>query len=90
MTPTANTPLIDVRHIQPSHRHSTIFGVLTGLAPGGAMQVASDHDPVPLHHQIDTRYPEQFDWRYIEQGPDVWRVEIKRQASTCCGGCGGE
>jgi uncharacterized protein (DUF2249 family) len=89
MTLTAAVPLIDVRTIEPSQRHATIFGVLTSLVPGAARQVASDHDPVPLHMQIDSRYPDLFDWRYVEQGPDVWRVEIRRQASTCCGGCGG-
>jgi uncharacterized protein (DUF2249 family) len=88
--PTEQTmPLIDVRTIAPSLRHSTIFGVLTALSPGGAMQVASDHDPRPLHYQIETRYPAEFDWRYLEQGPDVWRVEISRPKNAGCDCCCG-
>jgi uncharacterized protein (DUF2249 family) len=89
MSTELHKPSVDVRIIPPSHRHSTIFGVLTGLAPGGAMLVTSDHDPRPLHYQIETRYPDQFGWQYLEQGPDVWRVEITRQESTGCGCCCG-
>ena len=84
-----NTPEIDVRQIPPSHRHPTIFGVLTALAPGGAMHVTSDHDPRPLHHQIDTRYPDEFGWLYLEQGPDVWKVQIRRAESAGCDCCCG-
>jgi uncharacterized protein (DUF2249 family) len=84
MSSTENVPLIDVRTIAPAERHPRIFGVLTALAPGGSMHVATDHDPRPLHYQIETRYPDQFQWQYLEQGPDVWRVEIKRYESSGC------
>lgn len=80
-------PLIDVRTLVPSERHPRIFGMLTSLEPGAAMQVASDHDPRPLHYQIESRYPEQFDWEYLEQGPLTWRVEITRAKDSGCG-CG--
>lgn len=89
MTDTLNLPLIDVRIIPPSQRHPAIFGVLTALEPGGAMLVTSDHDPRPLHYQIETRYPEQFDWEYLEQGPEVWRIQIKRPESSGCDCCCG-
>jgi uncharacterized protein (DUF2249 family) len=85
----ANIPAIDVRHIHPSRRHPTIFGVLAALAPGGAMRVTSDHDPHPLHYQIATRFPDQFGWEYLEHGPDVWKVQITRAEGSgrecCCG-----
>lgn len=89
MSTTDNTPLIDVRTLPPSHRHPTIFGVLTALAPGGSMLVTSDHDPRPLHYQIVTRYPDTFGWEYLEEGPEVWRVQITREDASGCGcGCG--
>lgn len=89
MSNSENIPLIDVRTIAPPDRHSTIFGVLTALAPGGIMHVTSDHDPRPLHYQIATRYPDQFQWQYLEQGPQVWRVEIQRNHGAGCSCCGG-
>jgi uncharacterized protein (DUF2249 family) len=89
MLNSSTTPEIDVRLIPPSHRHSTIFGVLNALSPGGAMQVTSDHDPKPLHHQIDTRYPDEFGWLYLKEGPDVWKVQITRTESSGCDCCCG-
>ena len=74
-----NIPSIDVRTLPPSHRHSTIFGLLTALGPGGSMLVTSDHDPHALHYQIAMRYPDRFGWTYIEEGPEVWRVRITRE-----------
>ncbi len=89
MSNSENIPLIDVRTIAPPDRHPKIFGVLAALAPGGIMHVTSDHDPRPLHYQIATRYPDQFQWQYLEQGPQVWRVEIQRNQSSGCGcSCG--
>lgn len=84
------TPEIDARLIPPSHRHSTIFGVLNALSPGGSMHVTSDHDPKPVHHQIDTRYPDEFGWLYLEQGPEVWKVQITRTESSGCDCCCGQ
>ncbi|KAB1088338.1 DUF2249 domain-containing protein [Neorhizobium galegae] len=82
-------PSIDVRTLAPAERHPKIFGVLTSLIPGGVMLVTSDHDPRPLHYQIESRYPEEFDWQYLEQGPDVWRVEIQRAQGSGCDCCCG-
>jgi uncharacterized protein (DUF2249 family) len=79
MPNTQTVPLIDVTTIPHAERHATIFAVLTALQPGGLMQITNDHDPRPLHFQIENRWPDQFLWRYIEQGPDVWHVEIKRR-----------
>ncbi|KRD60523.1 hypothetical protein N184_06785 [Sinorhizobium sp. GL28] len=83
-------PFIDVRTIPPVERHPKIFGMLNALAEGGAFIIINDHDPRPLHYQLETRYPGEFTWEYLEQGPAVWRVEIGRQQSSgcdcCCGG----
>ncbi|MBB1251597.1 DUF2249 domain-containing protein [Rhizobium sp. G21] len=83
-------PEIDVRVIPPSQRHPSIFGMLAQLEPGRAMQVTSDHDPRPLHHQIMTRFPDEFGWDYVEEGPEVWKVLITRAegggCDCCCGG----
>jgi uncharacterized protein (DUF2249 family) len=85
----ATTPSIDVRTIPPFERHPRIFGMLESLKSEQSFIVVSDHDPRPLHYQIQHNYPQLFAWEYIEQGPQVWRVMITREASECCGGgCG--
>lgn len=86
---TDTKPLIDVRTIPPVERHPKIFGMLDALAEGGALIIINDHDPRPLHYQLETRYPGEFTWDYLDQGPDVWRVEIGRQQATGCDCCCG-
>ena len=44
--------------------------------PGGAVRLLNDHDPKPLCCQFDAEHKGEFSWRYPEQGPQVWRVEI--------------
>lgn len=87
-------PSIDVRTIPPRERHPLIFSTLGALEPGDALTITSDHDPRPLHYQLETNFPGLFDWSYLEQGPQVWRVEIGRvsasgeEAHTHDDGCG--
>ncbi|OMQ46379.1 DUF2249 domain-containing protein [Ensifer sp. 1H6] len=80
---------IDVRTIPPVERHPKIFGMLNALAEGGSFIIVNDHDPRPLHYQLESRYPGEFTWDYLEQGPDVWRVEIGRQQASGCDCCCG-
>ena len=89
MPDTLDKPLIDVRTIPPRERHPRIFGMVGALAPGASLLITSDHDPSPLYRQIATNFPGEFGWDYLEQGPEVWRVEIdrlqERGCECCCG-----
>lgn len=95
MTQTASR--IDVRTIAPRDRHPLIFSTFGKLARGQALELVNDHDPRPLYYQFDAQMPGQFEWQYLEQGPDLWRVAITRTATagnphesgSCCGSCGG-
>lgn len=89
MTATAETyPSIDVRTIPHHERHPRIFAMLDALTPKSSMLLTSDHDPVPLRRHLDLLYSGAFAWNYLEEGPDVWRVEIRRQDHDGCT-CGG-
>lgn len=85
---------IDVRTIAPRERHPTIFATFAGLAVGDALEIVNDHDPKPLYYQFAAELPDTFAWNYVESGPDVWRVTLRKlaaapAASGCCGACGG-
>jgi hypothetical protein len=43
---------------------------------GRIVDIVNDHDPKPLYCQFDAEHKGEFSWRYPEQGPQVWRVEI--------------
>jgi len=69
---------LDVRDIPPRERHPRIFQVLDGLPSGGSLELTNDHDPKPLYYQIQAERPGQFDWDYLVEGPEEWRVRISR------------
>lgn len=83
-------PVIDVRAIPRPERHPRIFGQIESLAEGGSFVLMNDHDPRPLHYQLEVRYPGLFDWEYLEQGPETWRVQIGRRVQSGCGCCCGD
>lgn len=69
---------LDVRTLPHAQRHQTIFTVLPRLAAGQALVITVDHDPQPLRYQLDALHPGQFGWEYLDRGPEVWQVAIRR------------
>ena len=68
--------VVDVRNIAPKDRHPIIFDTFDGLAAGRSMILVNDHDPKPLYYQFLHERAGQFDWTYLQEGPDEWRVRI--------------
>jgi uncharacterized protein (DUF2249 family) len=73
-------PVVDVREIPPRERHPLIFQTFDNLAPGDALILVNDHEPRPLYYQFLHERANQFAWNYLEEGPEVWRVQIARVA----------
>lgn len=80
MTDTKVKTVIDVRTIAPRERHPLIFSTFDDLAKGETFQLVNDHDPVPLKYQFEAEMNDQFAWQYLENGPEVWRVNISKTA----------
>ena len=70
--------LLDVRSLSPAQRHAAIFAVYAALAPGESYLLVNDHDPSPLRYQFQAEHPGEFGWSVEEDGPTVWKVEVKR------------
>lgn len=73
---------LDVRKIPHASRHDTIFSRLGDLQPGQALVILNDHDPQPLHYQLEALWPGTYDWSYLESGPELWRVRVGRQEAA--------
>jgi uncharacterized protein (DUF2249 family) len=71
-----DTTVIDLREIFPLDRHPLVFQTFDQLQPGAALILVIDHDPMPLYYQFTTKRAYAFRWKYLEQGPKVWRVRI--------------
>lgn len=71
---------LDVRTLpHGAGRHEAIFARLDALAAGAQLVIVNDHDPKPLHYQLDAAWPGTFDWDYLQSGPEVWRVGVTRR-----------
>ena len=71
-------PVLDVRLLPPKEKHPTIFATFDALEPRAAFVIANDHDPIPLKYQFQAERPGAFEWEYQAEGPDLWRVLLRR------------
>jgi uncharacterized protein (DUF2249 family) len=71
--------VIDVRNIPPRDRHPLIFQTFEALEPNESFTLVNDHEPRPLYYQFKFEHEGQFTWNYLEEGPEVWRVEIGKK-----------
>ena len=78
MMETTTEQVLDVRPLEPKHRHPKIFNLWKELPQGGSFVLVNDHDPIPLYYQFACEHPGDFRWDYLEQGPDTWRVRISK------------
>lgn len=76
------TKYLDVTVLQPRLKHPTIFQWFDNLPEGDNFILVNDHDPIPLYYQFEAERKGQFDWNYIERGPDVFKVQIAKLPGT--------
>ncbi len=69
---------LNVTNIVPRKRHPLIFRTFDELGKGEAFVLVNDHDPKPLYYQFLHERDGLFSWKYLEEGPDEWRVEIAK------------
>ena len=74
-----NSRELDVRPIPGPQRHPQIFGELDTLAVGESLVIKNDHNPVPLRNQVEGLYGSKFEWKYLEEGPEIYRLCFTRK-----------
>ena len=74
----SETFVLNVTLIEPRLKHPTIFKQFDSLKEGEAFEILNDHDPKPLYYQLLGERGNIFTWSYLEQGPQWWRVRIKK------------
>lgn len=71
--------VLNVPQLAPAVKHQTIFQTFDDLQPGEAMLIHNDHDPKPLHYQLNEMHgSDSFDWEYVQEGPTWWDVKITK------------
>ncbi len=81
MTPVDVGERLDVREIPPRIKHPLILSRFAALEPGQSFTLVNDHDPKPLYYQFSAEEAGRFEWEYLEQGPEVWRVRLGKRRS---------
>ena len=67
-----------VPSLEPALKHPTILKKFDDLENGEAFLLINDHDPIPLYYEMKAEKGDIFEWKKVEDGPEVWRVEIKK------------
>ncbi|HEV2324206.1 MAG TPA: DUF2249 domain-containing protein [Terracidiphilus sp.] len=71
---------LDLREVERPRRHPLVFAKFDALAVGESLVLINDHDPVPLHGQMEAMRPQQLNWEYIVRGPGIFRIRVTRTA----------
>jgi regulator of cell morphogenesis and NO signaling len=73
--------ILDVTVLEPRQKHPTIFNRFDELNEGESLTIYNDHDPKPLYYQLLGERGNIFNWEYLEQGPEWWKVKISKRIS---------
>ncbi|HVS93820.1 MAG TPA: iron-sulfur cluster repair di-iron protein [Mucilaginibacter sp.] len=73
--------VLNVTLIEPRLKHPTIFEYFDALKEGESFTILNDHDPKPVYYQLLGERGDIFIWEYLEQGPEWWKVNIKKRIS---------
>ena len=72
--------VVDIRSLGAcADRKAHVLATFDTLLPGDGLVVVNDHRPRGLLLHFQEQRPGQFEWSVLEDGPEVWRVEILRR-----------
>jgi regulator of cell morphogenesis and NO signaling len=70
--------VLNVTVLEPRMKHPTIFARFDELKEGESLTIHNDHDPKPLYYQLLGERGNIFNWEYLENGPNEWKVKISK------------
>jgi uncharacterized protein (DUF2249 family) len=83
-SPALAFPRVDIRALGAcADRKAHVLAAFDGLATGESLVVVNDHKPKGLLLHLQQQRPGQFEWSPLEQGPEIFRIEVtKREAAA--------
>jgi uncharacterized protein (DUF2249 family) len=77
----APTCTVDIRCLgNCTDRKAHVLATFDALATGESLVVVNDHMPNGLRRHFEELRPGAFGWTALEDGPEVFRVEIAKTA----------
>ncbi len=78
---TRPAPSVDIRQLGAcADRKAFVLATFDALARGDTLVVVNDHLPKGLLRHFEEHRPGAFRWVPLEEGPEVFRVEIQKTA----------
>ena len=71
--------ILNVTLLEPRQKHPTIFARFDELEEGETLTIHNDHDPKPLYYQLLGERGNIFEWKYLEEGPQWWKILISKR-----------
>jgi uncharacterized protein (DUF2249 family) len=77
----APTHTVDIRCLgNCTDRKAHVLATFDGLGKGESLVVVNDHMPNGLRRHFEEHRPGAFGWTALEDGPEVFRVEVTKTA----------
>lgn len=77
---------LDIRPVAPKDRFPILMGAYEELEPGSTLDLLMDHDPKCMYYTLEATHGEDsFRFEYLENGPEVWQVQVTKLARTTPG-----
>ena len=77
----APTHTVDIRCLDNcTDRKAHVLATFDALAKGESLVVVNDHMPNGLRRHFEEHRPGAFGWTALEDGPEVFRVEVTKTA----------
>jgi len=67
------------RNSKPEDEDRILFETLDSLQMGETIEIIDNHDPSLLYKELQANRPNEFEWSYLEEGPDTWKVSVEKK-----------
>ena len=71
-----------MRQTSRERRHGTVSYAFDKLGIGESFLLVNNHDPQPLHAQMEQLRPGELAWEYEAQGTDEFRIKVSRMTPS--------
>lgn len=73
---------LDLRSVSPAGSHAQVYRAFRDLSAGEQLTLVADRDLREIRSQFERDFARSFSWQNLESGPELWRVDLHKTAST--------
>ncbi|MFA5576812.1 MAG: DUF2249 domain-containing protein [Tissierellaceae bacterium] len=74
-----STLQIDTRGYEIEDINDIVIKSFDHLPVGEKMVLINDYNPINLFNELEDRRFGKFEWDYMEEGPDIWKVSLAKK-----------